>query len=341
MWAPLLCCGVCADLKSKGEASAAAAAVKSSAAASTVAPDAAVSGKAADSFPEAAEPSTGCCGKRAKVGGAEKAEKGSEKEAEAPEVKVPFSRLLALCKDKAALFPVGIVCSSLVGGIMPCFGARRSVSCPCPAACDVISFVRLVTLIGSSLVWFAALALASIIAAFLRPPSEMDGEIRKWRAPTHPPIYPPAYPPTPTHPHPHPSAHRCLIFLGIAVGSFGAGIGQMWALGVIGADLAKNARAAAFRQILRMEMAFFDQEENSSSRLTMKLEEEAVYIRGAVSDQVSVIAQNLTVLAAGFIIAFCYSWKLSLVIISTLPVRDTGGPQNGPADLLRIKDNLM
>lgn len=66
-------------------------------------------------------------------------------------------------------------------------------------------------------------------------------------------------------------------------------------------------------------MGFFDKEENSSGRLTMRLEEDAVYIRGAVSDQISVVAQNLTVLAAGFIIAFCYSWKLSLVIISTLP----------------------
>lgn len=87
-------------------------------------------------------------------------------------MKVPFSRLFALCREKAALFPLGIVCSSLVGGIMPCF----------------------------------ALALASIIAAFLRPPTEMTPEIRKW----------------------------CLIFLGIAVGSFFAGLGQMWALGVIG-----------------------------------------------------------------------------------------------------------
>lgn len=205
-----------------------------------------------------------------------------------------------------------------------------------------------------------ALALASIIAAFLQPPKAMTPEIRKWRVTPAPAplrhhtrgIYFDRYAPlrqhcstprgdirapahaqtltffTPLTCYTTPQRHnnktqqhfpRCLIFMGIAVGSFFAGLGQMWSLGVIGADLAKNARAAAFRQILRMEMGFFDKEENSSGRLTMKLEEDAVYIRGAVSDQISVVAQNLTVLAAGLIIAFCYSWKLSLVIIATLP----------------------
>lgn len=73
--------------------------------------------------------SGGCCGKR-KAGG--KDGKEGEKESEEPEVKVPFSRLVALCRDKAALFPMGVVCSSLVGGIMPCFGAPHRGCLPTP-----------------------------------------------------------------------------------------------------------------------------------------------------------------------------------------------------------------
>ena len=67
-------------------------------------------------------------------------------------------------------------------------------------------------------------------------------------------------------------------------------------------------------------MGWFDKEENSSGRLATSLEEDTMNIRGAVSDQVSAIAQNLTVLATGFIIAFVNQWKLTLVILATLPL---------------------
>lgn len=105
----------------------------------------------------------------------------------------------------------------------------------------------------------------------------------------------------------------CLIFLGIAVGSLLAGTLQLWSLGVIGAAAARSARAAAFARILRMEVGWFDKPENGSGRLTTKLQEDATFIRGAVGDQVSVLAQNLSVMGTGFAIAFSYSWKLTLV----------------------------
>ena len=141
-----------------------------------------------------------------------------------------------------------------------------------------------------------ALALASIIAAFYLPHDQLKVEVDKW----------------------------CLIFLGIAVGSLLALMLQMWALGIIGAELANNARKQCFAQIVRMEAAWFDKEENSSGRLATRLEEDTVNIRGAVSDNVSVAAQNLTVMAGGLAIAFAYSWKLTLVILGTLPLLMAG-----------------
>ena len=116
----------------------------------------------------------------------------------------------------------------------------------------------------------------------------------------------------------------CLIFLGISVGAFVALVLQTWALGVIAAELGQNARREVFAAIVRQEAAWFDAPENSSGRLSTRLEEDTVNIRGAVSDNLAVAAQNLTVLAGGLAIAFAYSWKLTLVILATLPLLMAG-----------------
>jgi ATP-binding cassette subfamily B (MDR/TAP) protein 1 len=137
-----------------------------------------------------------------------------------------------------------------------------------------------------------SLALSSVIGAFIGSPSQIRAEVDKW----------------------------CLIFVGIAFASFIALVVQTYALGIIGAELANNARAECFASIVRMEASWFDKEENSSGRLATRLEEDTANIRGAVTDNISVAAQNLTVMAGGLAIAFAYSPYLTLVILGTLPL---------------------
>lgn len=73
----------------------------------------------------------------------------------------------------------------------------------------------------------------------------------------------------------------------------------MWALGSLGAEVARNARRLAFAAIVRQDAAWFDAPDNASSRLATRLEEDTVHIRGAVADTAAVAMQNLTVLAGG------------------------------------------
>ena len=100
------------------------------------------------------------------------------------------------------------------------------------------------------------------------------------------------------------------------------------------------------------EMAFFDKSENSSGALVARLGIDTAAIRGAVGDQVGVLSQNLASLRlpppvtchavprcpvllmrplgqcdtvqatfiAGFVIAFSAGWKMTLVIVSVLPL---------------------
>lgn len=52
------------------------------------------------------------------------------------------------------------------------------------------------------------------------------------------------------------------------------------------------------------EIAFFDLDENSSGALSSQLSVDTASIRGAVGDQLGLLAQNLVTFAAGYIIAF-------------------------------------
>ena len=141
-----------------------------------------------------------------------------------------------------------------------------------------------------------SLALASIIAAFFMPAPALRHQVAKW----------------------------CLIFLGIAVGSLIAMVVQVWSLGVVGAGMARTARQRCFANIVRQDAAWFDCDDNSSGRLATRLEEDTVHIRGAVTDQLAVAAQNLVVMAGGLAIAFAYSWQLTLVILGALPILVVG-----------------
>ena len=75
-------------------------------------------------------------------------------------------------------------------------------------------------------------------------------------------------------------------------------------------------------QLLRhlQEMAFFDRAENTSGSLTARLGVDTASIRGAVGDQVGVLAQNLTTFVAAYAIAFSSGWKMTLVITAVLPL---------------------
>ena len=60
------------------------------------------------------------------------------------------------------------------------------------------------------------------------------------------------------------------------------------------------------------EVAFFDLDENSSGALSSRLSTDTASIRGAVGDQMGLLAQNLVTFLAGYIIAFINGYVLGL-----------------------------
>lgn len=68
------------------------------------------------------------------------------------------------------------------------------------------------------------------------------------------------------------------------------------------------------------ELGWFDRDENSSGAIAGRLSLDTTHIRGAVGDQIGLVAQNLVTVIAGYIIAFTAGWRMTLVVTACVPV---------------------
>ena len=90
--------------------------------------------------------------------------------------------------------------------------------------------------------------------------------------------------------------------------------------GLVGSSLAERVRVLFFRAVLYMEVAWFDQDLNSSGYLAARLASDAPAVRGAVGDTMGLIVQNVVTVVVGYTIAFVNGWKMTLVVLAVLPL---------------------
>ncbi|EME79474.1 ABC transporter, ABC-B family, MDR type [Pseudocercospora fijiensis CIRAD86] len=84
--------------------------------------------------------------------------------------------------------------------------------------------------------------------------------------------------------------------------------------------LIRRCRELAFRSILRQDIQFFDQPENTIGALTSFIGIQTTNLAGITGLALSTIFQLLATLIIGYIIALAVGWKLALVCIATVPV---------------------
>ncbi|KAL0913760.1 hypothetical protein M5K25_017244 [Dendrobium thyrsiflorum] len=89
---------------------------------------------------------------------------------------------------------------------------------------------------------------------------------------------------------------------------------------VVGENLTKRVREKMFFSFLRNEIAWFDRDENSSSRTVARLALDAHNVRSAIGDRISVIVQNIALLLVACTAGFVLQWRLALVLIAVFPV---------------------
>ncbi|KAI4544123.1 hypothetical protein MG293_004389 [Ovis ammon polii] len=83
--------------------------------------------------------------------------------------------------------------------------------------------------------------------------------------------------------------------------------------------LTKRLRKLGFRAMLGQDIGWFDDLRNSPGALTTRLATDASQVQGATGSQIGMMVNAFTNIAVAMIIAFFFSWKLSLVIVCFFP----------------------
>lgn len=72
--------------------------------------------------------------------------------------------------------------------------------------------------------------------------------------------------------------------------------------------------------MLRNEVGWFDEEENSADTLSMRLANDATFVRATFSNRLSIFIQDSAAVIVALLIGLLLQWRLALVALATLPV---------------------
>ncbi|XP_005191448.1 multidrug resistance protein homolog 49 isoform X2 [Musca domestica] len=109
------------------------------------------------------------------------------------------------------------------------------------------------------------------------------------------------------------------IFIGIGLV---AGIGallQTYMFNTAGVKMTTRLRNMTFQTLLRQEVAYFDDEKNSVGALCARLAGDCSNVQGATGARIGIIVQALSTLSVGVLVAFIFSWQLTLVTLVIIP----------------------
>ncbi|KAF4695163.1 (ABC) transporter [Perkinsus olseni] len=114
-------------------------------------------------------------------------------------------------------------------------------------------------------------------------------------------------------------------FVILAASALVGGVLQTGGFSYIGEHLTKRIRRLCFTKFLEQDMAFFDDPNHSSGKLTAALSTYALKMNSISGVQLGAYCQFAASLISGLIIAFLGSWKLTLVMMAVLPLMAGAG----------------
>ncbi|CAG8595233.1 12948_t:CDS:2, partial [Acaulospora morrowiae] len=156
-----------------------------------------------------------------------------------------------------------------------------------------IMFVGLIAAIICGLVYPAyALVFANILQSFGKPVDQMRHDINLWS----------------------------LMFVIIAVVVLVGNVVQGISFGFSGENLIQRIRSMSFASMLRQDVAFFDEEENSVGALTSSLSLDATHVNGLAGVTMGTLLQVITTIVANVIVGLIVGWKLTLVCLCCIPL---------------------
>ncbi|XP_076472510.1 ATP-dependent translocase ABCB1-like isoform X2 [Babylonia areolata] len=111
-----------------------------------------------------------------------------------------------------------------------------------------------------------------------------------------------------------------LMFVVLAVANCITQIMMNYFLGLSGERLTKRLRLMTFENLLRQDVAYFDDPHHATGALTTRLATDASTVKTATGIRIGLALQAVTCMATSIVIGLVYGWKLALVAIATLPL---------------------
>ncbi|CAA0830450.1 ABC transporter B family member 1 [Striga hermonthica] len=115
-------------------------------------------------------------------------------------------------------------------------------------------------------------------------------------------------------------AKYCYLLIGVSSAALIFNTLQHYFWDTVGENLTRRVREKMLEAVMRNEMAWFDSEENESSRVAARLALDANNVRSAIGDRISVIMQNSALMLVACSAGFVLQWRLALVLIGVFPV---------------------
>ncbi|XP_022770731.1 ABC transporter B family member 4-like isoform X2 [Durio zibethinus] len=139
--------------------------------------------------------------------------------------------------------------------------------------------------------------ISNVIQSFFKPPDELKKDSRFW----------------------------ALIFMALGLASFLASPARTYFFSIAGCKLIQRVRSMCFEKVVRMEVGWFDEPENSSGSIGARLSADAATIRALVGDALAQMVSNIASAVAGLVIAFVASWQLAFIILAIIPLIGING----------------
>ncbi|ANB14367.1 ATP-binding cassette alpha-factor transporter STE6 [Sugiyamaella lignohabitans] len=118
--------------------------------------------------------------------------------------------------------------------------------------------------------------------------------------------------------------HQVNVFTGyffmIGIIMFGVFIVMIGCLSYASQKLVRKIRLLVFRQYMRMDIEFFDRDENSTGALTSTLAKDAQAVEGFGGATLGQVLQSIITLFGGIIVAIAFNWRLGLVCTACVPI---------------------
>ncbi|XP_046995059.1 ATP-dependent translocase ABCB1-like [Schistocerca americana] len=111
-----------------------------------------------------------------------------------------------------------------------------------------------------------------------------------------------------------------LLFFAIAIFISVASFLQIYAFGIAGDRLTTRLRRLAFSAMLRQEVAWFDDKNNSTGALCARLSGDAASVQAATGQRIGSVVQALCTLALSVMVCLFYEWRLGMVAVAFMPV---------------------